>query len=66
MEEIRQRIATGQLKPGDKLASIRAEAAALGGAKNTVVEAYFRLAAQRKPWSVPYYLLAPKTLLGNT
>ncbi|MCB8881097.1 PLP-dependent aminotransferase family protein [Acidisoma cellulosilytica] len=43
---ILQQIATGVLRPGDRVRSIRDEAQLLGVAKNTVVDAYIRLVAQ--------------------
>lgn len=46
VQGVLQRIATGSLKPGDRVRSIREEAALLGIAKNTVVDAYLRLVAQ--------------------
>lgn len=46
VREIRGRIAARELAPGTKLASIRAQAAARGVSKTTVVEAYGRLAAE--------------------
>jgi DNA-binding transcriptional MocR family regulator len=40
------RVRSGALRAGDRLRSIREEAAVMGVAKNTVVEAYLRLVAQ--------------------
>lgn len=46
MDQVRTRIAARQLTPGEKLPSIRAQAAALGLSTSTVVEACERLAAE--------------------
>ena len=46
VQGILQQIATGGLKTGDRLPSIRDKARRLGVAKNTVVDAYIRLVAQ--------------------
>lgn len=46
IEGITARLRSGQLKPGEKLPSIRQSAERLGVGKNTVVEAYLRLVAQ--------------------
>jgi DNA-binding transcriptional MocR family regulator len=46
MDQVRTRIAARQLTPGEKLPSIRAQAATLGLSTSTVVEAYERLAAE--------------------
>jgi DNA-binding transcriptional MocR family regulator len=45
VDRIAAQIADGRLRPGDQLPSIRSTSAAAGLAKNTVVEAYLRLAA---------------------
>lgn len=46
IDGVLQRVQRGTLQAGDRLRSIREEAAAMGVAKNTVVEAYLRLVAQ--------------------
>ncbi|MCA1326370.1 PLP-dependent aminotransferase family protein [Herbaspirillum sp. alder98] len=46
IEDVVSRVRDGQLRAGDRLRSVREEAAARGVAKNTVVEAYLRLVAQ--------------------
>ena len=46
MDEVRRRIATRSLQPGEKLPSIRGTAARVGVSPSTVVEAYDRLAAE--------------------
>ncbi len=40
-----ERVRSGTLRAGDRLRSVREEAAQLGVAKNTVVAAYLRLVA---------------------
>lgn len=46
IDDIRRRIATGALVPGDRLASVRRYAAMMTVSPSTVVEAYDRLAAE--------------------
>ncbi len=46
-QTIEQAISTGALKSGDRLASIRVAAGQYGVSKNTIIEAYARLAAQQ-------------------
>lgn len=46
IDDIRRRIATGALVPGDRLASVRRYAAMMTVSPSTVVEAYERLAAE--------------------
>jgi DNA-binding transcriptional MocR family regulator len=46
IEGVLARVRNGTLRAGDRLRSIREEAAVMGVAKNTVVEAYLRLVAQ--------------------
>lgn len=67
IDGIMAQLRAGQLKPGEKLPSIRRKAERLGVGKNTVVEAYLRLVGQgflrAKPGS-GYYVArsAPKSM----
>ena len=46
MDDVRRRIASGQLAAGERLPSVRRHAAAMGVSPSTVVEAYDRLVAE--------------------
>ena len=46
MDDVRRRIASGQLGAGERLPSVRRHAAAMGVSPSTVVEAYDRLVAE--------------------
>jgi DNA-binding transcriptional MocR family regulator len=46
IDSVLTRVRSGSLRAGDRLTSIREQAATLGVSKNTVVEAYLRLVAQ--------------------
>lgn len=63
MEGVLTQLRSGLLRPGERLPSIREEAARLGVGKNTVVEAYLRLVAQgmlqAKPGSGYYVVRTP-------